>query len=58
MKHYTYRQIMDYMEKMGIETAYDIINRMMDIIEKQTGNNPDFSDYAPEWVIKKCISYM
>lgn len=54
MKNYTYEEILYILEERGciVETT---IERMMIIVEEQTGTAPNWNDNAPEWIIKKCL---
>lgn len=54
-KHYTYEELMDIMEQNGNNLAEVAICRMMDIVEEETGIWPNYTDIAPEWIVKNCI---
>ena len=51
---YTYSELLDIMERKGCNLAEVAIGSMMDIVETETGNWPDWSDIAPDWVVKNC----
>lgn len=55
MKKYTYRELEKVMYRNGNNLADVALGRMMDIVEEQTGSWPNWSDIAPEWVVKNCI---
>lgn len=52
---YTYEQLLNHMERMGNNLADVALGRMMDIVEEQTGTWPNWSDIAPDWVVRNCI---
>lgn len=51
----TYAQLADRMVRNGNNLAEVAINRMMVMVEEDTGIFPDWDDIAPDWVIKNCI---
>ena len=55
MKNYTFSKLVDIMEASGCNLADLAIGRMMDIIAEQTGEFPNWTDIAPNWVVKNCI---
>ncbi len=55
MENYTYRKLVEHMEKMGCNLADVAVCRMMEIVEEQNGDFPSWNDTAPEWVVKTCI---
>ncbi len=54
-ERYTYRQLVDRMERNGNNLADVAVGRMMEMVEEETGIFPNWSDVAPEWVVKNCI---
>ena len=52
---YTFRQLVDRMERMGNNLADVAVGRMMEIIEEQTGDYPSWGDIAPDWVVRNCL---
>lgn len=54
-KSYTFDELVKIMKLKGCNLAEIAIGRMMDIIEEQTGEWPDWSDIAPDWVVKQTI---
>lgn len=55
MKNYTFGKLVEVMKSNGNNLAEVAIGRMMNIIEEETGRFPDWSDNAPEWVVKNCL---
>lgn len=55
VREYTYRQLIERMERKGNNLAEVAVGRMMDIIEEQTGTYPDWGDIAPDWCVRNCI---
>ena len=55
MKKYTFSELVNIMEKNGANLAEVAIGRMMDIIEEETGDFPNWTDIAPEWVVNNCF---
>ena len=48
----TYTQILEYCEKhTNVNLAAVVLMRMMDIVEEETGNWPDWNDKAPQWIL-------
>lgn len=54
MIEYTYRELLEIMNRRGCNQADVAIGRMMDIVEEETGCWPGWDDKAPEWVVKNC----
>lgn len=54
MKNYTFSELVDIMESNGANLADVAISRMMTIIEEETGRFPNWTDKAPDWVLKNC----
>lgn len=52
---YTFRQLVNHMERMGNNLADVAVGRMMDVIFDETGNYPSWGDVAPDWVVKNCL---
>lgn len=55
MKRYTFSELATIMKNHGANLADVAIGRMMDIIEEETGSWPNWSDEAPEWVVRNCL---
>ena len=55
MKKYTFSQLEAIARERGANLADVAIGRMMDIIEEETGRWPNWSDVAPEWVVRQMI---
>lgn len=51
----TFAKLVDRLEKNGCNLAEVAIGSMMDIIEEQTGTFPNWTDNAPDWVIKTAL---
>lgn len=54
-KTYTFSELVEIAESRGANLAEVAIGRMMDIIEKETGTWPNWSDEAPEWVVSNSL---
>lgn len=52
---FTYQQLVEVMEMAGNNLALCAIERMMVIVEEETGVFPDWSDFAPQWVINQAF---
>ena len=53
---HTYQQLVEIMEMAGNNMASCAIERMMVIVEEETGVFPDWSDFAPNWVITQAFN--
>ena len=54
-KNLTYSELLDIMYKDGNNLADVAMGRMMNIVEEETGNFPNWSDIVPEWILKNCL---
>ena len=52
---YTFSELLNIMDHKGCNLADVAVNRMMIIIEEQTGDFPNWNDTAPDWVVENCI---
>lgn len=50
----TYRELVERLEKNGANLGEVAVARMMDIVCEETGDYPDWSDKAPDWVVNNC----
>ena len=55
MKQYTYSELLDITETRGDILADVAIGRMMDMVEDETGEFPDWEDIAPSWIVRNCL---
>ena len=51
----TFKQLVKRMQNKGNNLAETAVGRMMDIVYEDTGTYPEWTDKAPEWVVKNCI---
>ena len=51
----TYNELLEKMENLGYNCAECALGRMMDIVEEETGEFPEWDDKAPDWIIKNCL---
>ena len=48
-------QLLHTAESHGMNLAEMAIERIMDIAEDETGKWPDWTDPAPDWIVKKVL---
>lgn len=51
----TYQELVNIMVEHDAANAYITIERMMDMVEEETGVSQAWSYTAPEWVVRNCI---
>lgn len=52
---FTWRQLEEKLRKAGNNQADVAIGRMMDIVEEETGEWPDYGDIAPAWAVRNVL---
>lgn len=50
----TYAELVGVMVGKGCNLAPFAIGRMMDMVEEETGEFPNWSDLVPDWVLESC----
>lgn len=49
----TYQELLNWAEERGYNLAYLSLGRMMDEVERETGEFPSWTHTAPQWVVDK-----
>lgn len=52
----TFHELVDILVERGDDNAYITIEKMMNIIENETGVLQAWSATAPKWVVKKILN--
>lgn len=51
----TFNELIERAEALGANLAEVAVGRMMIIIEEETGEFPNYTDIAPDWVVKNVL---